>query len=117
MYSCPTCRKPLFAGRTENEANSPTGEVLSVEQLARQISSRIDRQNTLGNTLPAGVFPNQTQNSAEGSPWRFTSILHTSNMITYSLKVEKSKFTKYMLKIVDFFFSLHFLDNEAKAVL
>ncbi|KAL1089833.1 hypothetical protein V6Z11_D07G047900 [Gossypium hirsutum] len=40
-YSCPTCRKPLFLGRTENEVNSPTG-----------------------------VFPNQMQNPVEGSPWR-----------------------------------------------
>ncbi|KAK8287281.1 hypothetical protein V6Z12_D07G048800 [Gossypium hirsutum] len=31
-YSCPTCRKPLFLGRTENEVNS------------RQINSGLDRQ-------------------------------------------------------------------------
>lgn len=75
IYSCPTCRKPLFDGRTENEANTSSGEVLSDEQLARQISSGLDRQNTFGNTLPPGVFPNQTQNSTEGGPWRFTSLL------------------------------------------
>ncbi|KAF3433143.1 hypothetical protein FNV43_RR24245 [Rhamnella rubrinervis] len=81
IYSCPTCRKPLFVGRTENEANTSSGEVLSDEQLARQISSGLDRQNTFGNTLPTGVFPNQTQNSTEGSPWRSAGLdsswLHT----------------------------------------
>ncbi|XP_015877935.2 E3 ubiquitin protein ligase RIN2 isoform X1 [Ziziphus jujuba] len=81
IYSCPTCRKPLFVSRTENEANPPDGEVLSDEQVARQISAGLDRQNTFGNTLPAGVFPNQTQQSTEGSPWRSAGLdsswLHT----------------------------------------
>ncbi|KAB2020150.1 hypothetical protein ES319_D07G047900v1 [Gossypium barbadense] len=56
-YSCPTCRKPLFLGRTENEVNS------------RQINSGLDRQNMPGHTLATGVFPNQMQNPVEGSPW------------------------------------------------
>ncbi|MBA0639203.1 hypothetical protein Goklo_022251 [Gossypium klotzschianum] len=54
-YSCPTCRKPLFLGRTENEVNS------------RQINSGLDRQNMPGHTLATGVFPNQMQNPVEGS--------------------------------------------------
>ncbi|XP_021285611.1 E3 ubiquitin protein ligase RIN2 isoform X2 [Herrania umbratica] len=70
VYSCPTCRKPLFLGRLENEANSRTGEALTDEQLARQINSGLDRQNVPGHTLPAGVFPNQMQNPVDGSPWR-----------------------------------------------
>ncbi|MBA0821154.1 hypothetical protein Goarm_018028 [Gossypium armourianum] len=57
-YSCPTCRKPLFLGRTENEVNY------------RQINSGLDRQNMPGHTLATGVFPNQMQNPVEGSPWR-----------------------------------------------
>ncbi|KAK8975405.1 hypothetical protein V6N11_057499 [Hibiscus sabdariffa] len=69
VYSCPTCRKPLLLGRRENEANSRTAEALSDEQLARQISSGLNRPNMPGHTLPAGVFPNQMQN-AEGVPWR-----------------------------------------------
>nr|KJB06101.1 hypothetical protein B456_001G0485001 [Gossypium raimondii] len=60
-YSCPTCRKPLFLGRTENEVNS------------RQINPGLDRQNMPGHTLATGVFPNQMQNPVEGSPWRFGS--------------------------------------------
>ncbi|KAL6126967.1 hypothetical protein ACLB2K_075012 [Fragaria x ananassa] len=69
VYSCPTCRKPLFVGRTENEAHPRNEETSNDEQLARQISSGLDRQNSSGHTLPTGVFPNQTQNPAEG-PWR-----------------------------------------------
>ncbi|PPD88296.1 hypothetical protein GOBAR_DD14754 [Gossypium barbadense] len=70
VYSCPTCRKPLFLGRSENEANSRTAEALSDEQLARQINSGLNRPNMPGHALPAGVFPNQMQNAVEGSPWR-----------------------------------------------
>ncbi|GKV17591.1 hypothetical protein SLEP1_g28070 [Rubroshorea leprosula] len=70
VYSCPTCRKPLFLGRPENETNIHTGEVLSDEQLARQMALGFDQQNASGHTLPAGVFSNQMQNPVEGSPWR-----------------------------------------------
>lgn len=75
MYSCPTCRKPLFVGRREIEANSHPGEVSSDEQLARQLSMGLDRQNNTGQTLPTGVFPNQTQPPVEGSPWRLSSYI------------------------------------------
>ncbi|CAL1371596.1 unnamed protein product [Linum trigynum] len=70
MYSCPTCRKPLFLGRAENEPSPSNREVLSDEQLAREISERLDRPNNAGNNFPAGPFPNQTQNPMEGSSWR-----------------------------------------------
>ena len=73
IYACPTCRKPLFVIRFEDEANQRNAEILSDEQLARQISSGLDRQNTSGNILPTGVIPNQIQNPTEGSPWRFAS--------------------------------------------
>ncbi|KAL5744312.1 hypothetical protein ACOSQ2_027428 [Xanthoceras sorbifolium] len=69
-YSCPTCRKPLFVGRHENEVNPRSGEVLSDEQLARQLSLGLDHSNNSGQPLPTGIFPSQTQNSMEGSPWR-----------------------------------------------
>ncbi|GMY07801.1 E3 ubiquitin protein ligase RIN2 isoform X2 [Fagus crenata] len=72
-YSCPTCRKPLFIGRPENEVNPRTGEVLNDEQLARQIGAGLDRQNNSEHTQPTGVFPNQTQNPIEGGPWSHRS--------------------------------------------
>ena len=77
-YSCPTCRKPLFIGRPENEVNPRTGEVLNDEQLARQIGAGLDRQNNSEHTQPTGVFPNQTQNPIEGGPWRFVPLRHCS---------------------------------------
>ncbi|CAL2243434.1 unnamed protein product [Prunus armeniaca] len=70
IYSCPTCRKPLFVGRTENEVHPRNEETSSDEQLARQISSGLDRQNSSGHTIPTGAFPNQAQNLTEGGPWR-----------------------------------------------
>ncbi|KAK8489768.1 hypothetical protein V6N13_096410 [Hibiscus sabdariffa] len=70
VYSCPTCRKPLFLGRRENEANSRSADASSDEQLARQINSGLNRPNMPGHTLPTGVFPNQMQNSVESGPWR-----------------------------------------------
>lgn len=80
-YSCPTCRKPLFVGRPEVETNRGTEEILSDEQLARQLSAGLDRQNPSGHTLPTGVFPTQTQNLTEGGPWRSAGLdsswLHT----------------------------------------
>ncbi|OAY48146.1 E3 ubiquitin protein ligase RIN2 [Manihot esculenta] len=79
MYSCPTCRKPLFIGRTENEANHHRGDISSDEQLARQISEGLDQQTAA--TRPVGVFTNQTHNSIEGIPWRGAGLdpsrLHT----------------------------------------
>lgn len=61
--SCPTCRKPLFVGRPDGEANTSAPNSSSDEQLARQISSGFDRQNSSEPPLPTGVFPNQTHNS------------------------------------------------------
>ena len=78
IYSCPTCRKPLFVGRPENEANTHTGEVLADEQLAHQINEGFDRQNTPGRALLDGAFPTQIQNSTESSPWRCGPYLRSS---------------------------------------
>ncbi|XP_057951872.1 E3 ubiquitin protein ligase RIN2-like [Malania oleifera] len=72
MYSCPTCRKPLFVGRPE--AANPRAEVSSDEQLARQISSGLDQPNASGNTLPTGVFPDPSQNPLESGGWRGTGL-------------------------------------------
>lgn len=75
--SCPTCRKPLFASRPRGEGNSPSVDVSSDEQLARQLSSGFDGQNTSGR-IPTGVLPNQTHNPLENNAWRFSSLLETS---------------------------------------
>lgn len=76
MYTCPTCRKPLFVGMPENEANNNAGEISGDEQLARQISAGLDRPNTPRHAMPPGLYPNQTQNPLEGTHWRFKSLLN-----------------------------------------
>lgn len=69
-YSCPTCRKPLFVGTPEGNDVPHAGDVSSDEQLARQLSSRLERQNVPGHTLPTGVIPNQIQTPLERDDWR-----------------------------------------------
>ncbi|CAH2078000.1 unnamed protein product [Thlaspi arvense] len=64
VYSCPTCRKPLFVGRTESEVNPRTVEVSSDEQLARQL----ERQNNPEHPLATGLFPAEVPNSVESDP-------------------------------------------------
>ncbi|XP_010443260.1 PREDICTED: E3 ubiquitin protein ligase RIN3-like [Camelina sativa] len=79
VYSCPTCRKPLFVGRTENEANPSREEVLRDEQLARQF----ERQNSSVHARITGMFPTETPNSTESDPWR-NSGLDSSLLQTWS---------------------------------
>ena len=86
--SCPTCRKPLFAGRTENEANPRTTEVSSDELLARQL----ERQNSPGHPLATGLFPADIPNPIESDPSRFSSfffndLLNQSNSLLYYLMI------------------------------
>ncbi|XP_059624852.1 E3 ubiquitin protein ligase RIN2-like [Cornus florida] len=71
-YSCPTCRKPLFVGRPVDDANLHAGEISTDEQLAREISARLDRHDNPGHTLPTGVFPEQAENPLERGAWRGT---------------------------------------------
>ncbi|XP_047325403.1 E3 ubiquitin protein ligase RIN2-like [Impatiens glandulifera] len=66
-YPCPTCRKPLFQGRTEDELSPHAADVSNDEQLARQISSGLDQHTPA--QISAGVFSNPTQNPLETSPW------------------------------------------------
>ncbi|XP_073310084.1 E3 ubiquitin protein ligase RIN2-like [Primulina huaijiensis] len=72
-YSCPTCRKPLFTGRAESGINTRTPDMSRDEELARQMSTGIDRPNPPGHNLHPGVFPNQSQN-AEIGDWSGTGI-------------------------------------------
>ncbi|XP_057546625.1 E3 ubiquitin protein ligase RIN2-like [Amaranthus tricolor] len=67
-YSCPTCRKPLFVGRSESDATTHTRAVSSDEQLARQLSSGLDRANA--GVGAVGVFPDQNQNAPGDNAWR-----------------------------------------------
>lgn len=73
VYSCPTCRRPLFPGSRENNNHSQTGEAFNDEQLARQRSSGQGGQNAPDHGLPTEAFPNPPQ-APDGIPWRFNSI-------------------------------------------
>ncbi|XP_052204992.1 E3 ubiquitin protein ligase RIN2-like isoform X2 [Diospyros lotus] len=64
-YSCPTCRKPLHLGRSEDEANPRTVHVSTNEQLALQLSSVLDPHNPPGHTVPTQFFPNQMRDAIE----------------------------------------------------
>lgn len=72
-YSCPTCRKPLFTGRPENVVNTTAAEISRDEQLARQMSTGLDRPNLPGHNTHPGVFNNPSQNTETGD-WRRSGI-------------------------------------------
>ncbi|GAB2283904.1 E3 ubiquitin protein ligase rin2 [Dionaea muscipula] len=66
IYSCPTCRKPLFVGRSEGQSSPRNAEVASDEQLTHQLSAGLTQPNSAG----YGIFPNQAQNPFESGAWR-----------------------------------------------
>ncbi|KAJ8632185.1 hypothetical protein MRB53_025521 [Persea americana] len=70
VYSCPTCRRPLFMSGRRDYTNSRPGDLLRDEQLARQLSNEINHQSISGHALPLGAFPNQQQHATDGSVWR-----------------------------------------------
>ncbi|WMV33866.1 hypothetical protein MTR67_027251 [Solanum verrucosum] len=69
-YSCPTCRKPLFIGRSENEVNPQTVDVRGDELLAREMSMGLDQLNLPGHALQNEASRNQMHNPLESSDWR-----------------------------------------------
>ncbi|XP_073119015.1 E3 ubiquitin protein ligase RIN2 [Henckelia pumila] len=72
-YSCPTCRKPLFTGRAESGITTRAPDTSRDEELARQMSTGIERPNLPGHNMHPGVFPNQSQN-AETGDWSGTGM-------------------------------------------
>lgn len=76
-YSCPTCRKPLFIGRSENEVNPQTADVRGDELLAREMSMGLDQLNLPGHALQNEASRNQIHNPLESSDWRFVFLYHT----------------------------------------
>lgn len=73
-YSCPTCRKPLFIGRSENEVNPQTADVRGDELLAREMSIGLDQLNLPGHALQNEASRNQMHNPLESSDWRGSGI-------------------------------------------
>ncbi|KAL3638336.1 hypothetical protein CASFOL_017707 [Castilleja foliolosa] len=72
-YSCPTCRKPLFASRPESGARTRAAEIPRDELLAHSMITGVDRSNHPGHNPDPGVFSDQSQN-AETGDWRESGI-------------------------------------------
>ncbi|KAF5180216.1 E3 ubiquitin protein ligase rin2 [Thalictrum thalictroides] len=70
IYSCPTCRTPLFASRAENNTVSRPGEVVNGEQGTHQTRSGLERSNIPAQSLPIGAFPDHMQTPPDSIPWR-----------------------------------------------
>lgn len=85
IYTCPTCRKPLFVGRPENEANFNVQESSIEEEHAQQTSAGLDWPNPGRHTMAAGLYPNQIPNSMEGIPWRFKFLYNAFVVFCLSL--------------------------------
>lgn len=86
--------------------NSHPGDLLSDEQLARQLSNEINRQSISGHALPVGAFPNQQQNATDGSVWRLGFLtIFTWKEFHYS-KLRCMLFSRWFLYSV----AVHFLE-------
>ncbi|XP_011624432.1 E3 ubiquitin protein ligase RIN2 isoform X3 [Amborella trichopoda] len=68
VYSCPTCRRPLFSCGSQENTNLQAGQVSEDVHLARQMASGMDPQRLSGH--PDTVFLNQQQNPSGSSAWR-----------------------------------------------
>ncbi|XP_008796807.2 E3 ubiquitin protein ligase RIN2-like [Phoenix dactylifera] len=69
VYSCPTCRRPLFLSNTQDGTSSATGELSNVGQLAEQLNLGLNLRRISGHTPPFGAFPNLQHNPSD-TMWR-----------------------------------------------
>ncbi|XP_008786977.2 E3 ubiquitin protein ligase RIN2-like [Phoenix dactylifera] len=67
VYSCPTCRRPLFVSNPRDRTSSNAGELANVAQLTEQLNLGLNPQRISGQ--PIGAFPNQQQNPSD-AVWR-----------------------------------------------
>ncbi|KAI0488286.1 hypothetical protein KFK09_028114 [Dendrobium nobile] len=80
VYSCPTCRRPLFASSSQGQTNSIAQQIPIDGQIAEQVNVRDDYRRISTRASPASAFPNQQNfsdtlwsrvslDSSWGSPW------------------------------------------------
>ncbi|THU73619.1 hypothetical protein C4D60_Mb04t24750 [Musa balbisiana] len=69
VYSCPTCRRPLFVSNPQGDTRSVPGNGVDDQQLAEHLSLRLNQQRIPGQALPLGSSPNQQQNTSD-TIWR-----------------------------------------------
>lgn len=69
VYSCPTCRRPLFTSSSQDRANSIAQQIPIDGQITEQVNLRDDHRRMSAHTSPASPFPNQQQNLSD-TLWR-----------------------------------------------
>ncbi|XP_072957109.1 E3 ubiquitin protein ligase RIN2-like isoform X1 [Typha angustifolia] len=79
VYSCPTCRRPLFVSTPQRRTSSIVEEAVSDEQLAEQFNVGLNQQRISGHALPVGgAFPDHQQNRSD-AVWRGAALDSWSN--------------------------------------
>lgn len=68
VYSCPTCRRPLFVSNSLNHRNSVPAQGSS--SVPDQPNIGIEQQRALEHAMPAGIYPNQQSNASDDAMWR-----------------------------------------------
>ncbi|XP_020588430.1 E3 ubiquitin protein ligase RIN2-like isoform X2 [Phalaenopsis equestris] len=68
VYSCPTCRRPLFT-LTQDRTNSIDQQIPIDGQITEHTNLRDDHRRILAHASPASPFPNQQQNFSD-TMWR-----------------------------------------------
>ncbi|PKA61081.1 E3 ubiquitin protein ligase RIN2 [Apostasia shenzhenica] len=75
VYSCPTCRRPLFASSSQDQANSISRQFPNDQSIVDQVRGNHQRMAPAG----APAFPNQQQNASD-TVWRGVGL--GSNWVT-----------------------------------
>lgn len=70
VYSCSTCRRPLFLSAPQRHTGSIAEDAADGQQLAEQFNLGLNQQGIPGHALPVGAFPDQQQNPSD-AVWRF----------------------------------------------
>ncbi|OAY63290.1 E3 ubiquitin protein ligase RIN2 [Ananas comosus] len=65
VYSCPTCRRPLFLSAPQRHTGSIAEDAADGQQLAEQFNLGLNQQGIPGHALPVGAFPDQQQNPSD----------------------------------------------------
>ncbi|XP_020092836.1 E3 ubiquitin protein ligase RIN2-like [Ananas comosus] len=65
VYSCSTCRRPLFLSAPQRHTGSIAEDAADGQQLAKQFNLGLNQQGIPGHALPVGAFPDQQQNPSD----------------------------------------------------
>ncbi|XP_042433387.1 E3 ubiquitin protein ligase RIN2-like [Zingiber officinale] len=68
VYSCPTCRRPLFTSNVQGGIRSASGNAIDGQQVAEHLNLGLNQQRVPGHA-PLGASPNPSQNTSD-TIWR-----------------------------------------------